>query len=278
MSELVYSQEAESILNLFYQADYMVYVEGEDDICFWEVVLNKTSSLKFEIQDVGGCDLLLPYIEKVKNEESNCIVACDSDLIKFRPEYQDVKGVIRTYGYSIENSFVTPKTVLRVIKLLGKINAREMPNVDYEQWLNNFNQKFFRLICLDIYNFLNNKGVSVVGDNASRFMISKNSYEICELKIEDFIQSLPQDFIELDPNTISSLIQPEKPSIDFWIRGHFLFSAAQRYISGLLKSMGKKVSLSTESLYSNLISSFEIQFNENHEQYSHYKNQMDFLL
>ncbi len=36
MDEFHYSSEAENILNRFYQAEIMVYVEGDDDICFWE--------------------------------------------------------------------------------------------------------------------------------------------------------------------------------------------------------------------------------------------------
>ena len=277
MSELPYSQEAENVLNLFYQADYMVYVEGEDDICFWEIVLNQTTDLKFEIQDVGGCEYLPPYIERVLSRESNILVACDSDLVKFGVGYQDVAGVIRTYGYSIENTFITSKTVLRAIKTLGKMSAKDVSKVNYDGWLRDFNQKVKSLICLDIYNFINQKGISIVGDNADRFMVSQKSYEICEEKIASFIQNLPLEFRSLNLEEVEDLIQPNLPSIDLWLRGHFFFSATLRYVSALLKSLGKKVSVSNESLYSNLMNSFETHFTETHEHYNHYKEQVELI-
>lgn len=277
MSDLTYSQEAEDVLNLFYQADYMVYVEGDDDICFWEVVLSKTSNLKFEIQEVGGCEELIPYIDMVKNNEANIIVACDSDLKFFGNEPINIKNIIRTYGYSIENTFVTEKTILRAIKTLGKISARDISNVDYMAWLVDFNHKVLRLICLDVYNFINGNGISIVGDNADRFMKSKTSCELCEVKINDFINSLPQDFIDFETENINALIQQDMAPLQFWIRGHFFYSASFRYLSTYLKSIGKKASVSNESLYSNLMNSFETLFNENHEHYAHYKNQVDLV-
>ncbi|RLM02058.1 hypothetical protein BIY27_26050 [Gibbsiella quercinecans] len=83
MADLSYSNEAFNVLNLFYQKDYMVYVEGRDDVCFWEMIFNKTSNIKVEIQDVGVCEELIPYIEKIYNGEIEAIVACDMDLKYF---------------------------------------------------------------------------------------------------------------------------------------------------------------------------------------------------
>ncbi|HCX7732599.1 TPA: hypothetical protein OZ640_004640, partial [Escherichia coli] len=36
-----WSNEAENVISLFYDADIMVYVEGEDDIAFWEIIFKK---------------------------------------------------------------------------------------------------------------------------------------------------------------------------------------------------------------------------------------------
>lgn len=277
MSDFAYSQEAENILNIFYQVDYMVYVEGEDDICFWEIVLNNTSNLKFEIQDVGGCDELQPYIERIKRNETNIIVACDSDLRYFSGDNGEHSNIIKTYGYSIENTFVTEKTLLRAIKTLGKISARDIPGINCAAWLEDFNHKIKKLICLDIHNFQSDRGISVVGDNSDRFMKSKNSSELCQNKIDDFINSLPQDFRDVNTENICNLIHPEMSSINYWVRGHFLFSASLRYVIIYLRSIGKKVSVSNDSFYSNLMNSFESIFNDSHEQYDHYKRQVDII-
>ncbi len=41
-----WSDEAENVISMFYDADIMVYVEGEDDIGFWEIVFKKKWSTK----------------------------------------------------------------------------------------------------------------------------------------------------------------------------------------------------------------------------------------
>ncbi|EFH8005158.1 DUF4435 domain-containing protein, partial [Escherichia coli] len=75
-----WSNEAENVISLFYDADIMVYVEGEDDIAFWEIIFKKNGRFNVEVQDVGGCEALQPYIEKITSGEINAIVARDSDL------------------------------------------------------------------------------------------------------------------------------------------------------------------------------------------------------
>ncbi|MDM9086694.1 DUF4435 domain-containing protein [Klebsiella pneumoniae] len=70
-----WSNEAENVISLFYDADIMVYVEGEDDIAFWEIIFKKNGRFNVEVQDVGGCEALQPYIEKNnlrRNKRHSC--------------------------------------------------------------------------------------------------------------------------------------------------------------------------------------------------------------
>ncbi|CNH75968.1 DUF4435 domain-containing protein [Yersinia enterocolitica] len=275
MADLVYSDEAENVLNFFYQTDYMVYVEGPDDIPFWEAIFKKFPSITVEIQDVGGCNELIPYIERITSNKISALVACDSDLKIFGNDFLYSPKIIRTYGYSIENSFINEKSLARVLKSLGRISARDMQNVNIHEWISNFNEKVSRLIYLDIYNYVNSKGVSVVGDNAERFMKSKSSFEVCDIKLDQFINSLPLDFIELDIEMMKQIVLEKEVPLSFWLRGHFLFSAAQKFVSCYLQNIGKKISLSNDAFYSNLIIAFESLFNDTHEQYDFYKNQIE---
>ncbi|EFH7276721.1 DUF4435 domain-containing protein, partial [Escherichia coli] len=134
MDDFHYSSEAENVLSLFYQAEVMVYVEGDDDICFWETIFNKSSSLKVEVQDVGGCEELKKFITRLLEEDLQVIVACDSDLTCFKEQQMSDSRIIRTPGYSIENTFICLDGVYKAIKTLGKIPKKIMDTIDLEAW------------------------------------------------------------------------------------------------------------------------------------------------
>ncbi|MBF4307409.1 DUF4435 domain-containing protein, partial [Vibrio anguillarum] len=132
-------EEANNIVHLFYGADVMVYVEGEDDVPFWEVIFNCLVEYRVEIQEVGGSKELAKYIDELELGKLQGIIACDSD-------FEILKGslcnpnIIRTYGYAIENSLICPSTILKVIKSVGKIPTKNMPIKELEIWLNCFIQ------------------------------------------------------------------------------------------------------------------------------------------
>ncbi|EGA69569.1 hypothetical protein VISI1226_13643, partial [Vibrio sinaloensis DSM 21326] len=50
-----------------------------------------------EVQEVGGCTALEPYIQRIRNGEmTRAIVACDTDLTSFvTPQVQEHCNIIR---------------------------------------------------------------------------------------------------------------------------------------------------------------------------------------
>lgn len=274
MDEFHYSSEAENILNRFYQAEIMVYVEGDDDICFWETIFSKTSSYKVEIQEVGGCEELKKFINRLLEEDLQVLVACDSDLTIFKEQQITDARVIKTTGYSIENSYICLDGVYKAIKTLGKIPKKVMDTIDLESWNDDFYNKVEPLIKYDIYNFMNEKGIAVIGDNADRFMKSKKSNVICPEKIANFIVQLNEKFEGVDLSEVENLIEEKEINIRSWLRGHFLFSAIHRLISTIAVKNGKSISLSYEALYSNLINTFESKFTINHPEFNYYKDKI----
>lgn len=276
MSDITYSEEAEDVLNLFFQVDYMLYVEGPDDVCFWEIIFQKTSDITVQVQDVGGCNELKPYIERVVNNELHAIVACDSDLTRFQGEMQSHPNVIRTYGYSIENTFVNDKTIQRVIKNLGRFSAREISSYNYREWFENIYIKSQPLILLDIYNYINSLGMSVVGDNAERFMKSRNSSELCDNKIRSYIQSLCETINDYDEIEFRrELLGNHDTNIELWLRGHFLLSAIFKSVMCFLARMDRKVSFSSDAFYTSLMTAFETTFNNTQPEFQYYSDQIN---
>jgi len=270
MDELNHSLEAEDILNLFYQSDYIVYVEGQDDICFWEKILKETTDLKFEVQDVGGSTQLLNYMNAIIENDLKVIVACDSDLTFFDGEQKVHSRILRTYGYAIENTYISHSSIKLIIKSIAKLKAQQADFLPVAEWLDDLANKTRELIQLDIFNQINKCGISVVGDNATRFMKNANSCVLCEEKIGVFIDQIKASLPGYNSEETASQIASRGLSHISWLRGHFLFSAVAKFISTQASRFGKKPSISNESLYSNFMSLFENDFNGMHREYEYY--------
>ncbi len=106
MASLEHSVEAKNVTNKFYQVDKMIYVEGQDDIIFWDIILKEFAQFTFKIEKAGGKEELEKYIEEIKSGVASYFVARDSDYDEILG-FDEVKGVIRTYGHSIENTIGT---------------------------------------------------------------------------------------------------------------------------------------------------------------------------
>ncbi|MGD8107805.1 DUF4435 domain-containing protein [Pantoea sp. FN0302] len=270
MDELNHSLEAENILNLFYQSDYIVYVEGPDDICFWEKVLKETTDLTFEVQDVGGSTRLFSYMDSIINDDLKVIVACDSDLTLFDSNQKKHPRILRTYGYAIENTYIDQASIKLIIKNIAKLKSQQAESLKIMEWLTDIDQKTRKLVQLDIFNQKHRCGISVVGDNATRFMKNSASCYLCEEKIESFINQIKPNLVGYDDAAIENEINSHGLKHFLWLRGHFFFSAAAKLISIQAARFGKKPSISTESLYSNFITIFESKFNATHREYEYY--------
>lgn len=270
MSSLFYSDEAENVLDLFYTVDTLVYVEGPDDIPFWEQMFEKITNLKVEIYDVGGSKALEPYIRKIDNGTLNAIVACDSDLTFFSEDNVEHRNIIRTFGYSIENTFICDKSLSKTLRTIGKVSADKIPIENVESWLSGFYLGIEKLVKLDIYNCKEGLGQSVMVDNATRFMVSKTSSDICKTKIDTYTDNIIPNLPEYDESIIDTEIANKGLDLRYLVRGHFLFSAIARYILCFTKSLGIKTSISKQSLYPVLILSFFSMFDKQHPEYDYY--------
>lgn len=271
--ECVYSLEAESVINHFYNADSIVYVEGKDDIPFWELMFKKFSMLDVEIQDVGSCTALRPYMEKISNGTLNAIVACDNDLSCFEADRIEHQNIIRTYGYSIENTLINSHNLLRVIKVIARIPTQKLPKNETDKWLEEFHAMTQNLVRMEVYNKINNLGVSITGDNSTRFMTSKTSCVLCPTKIIKYEQETTKNLHEFTPQHIDELLVLKGQTTRRLTNGHFLFSGAARFLTATAKNNDLKASLSYDSIYSTLILSLENTFSQNlntHE-YTHYE-------
>lgn len=84
-NQLVHSAAAINVTHQFYDKRFMLYVEGDDDIVFWDEHFKKyMPSTFYEIEQVHGKENLTRYIEGIKDGTlQNVVVACDSDFTLF---------------------------------------------------------------------------------------------------------------------------------------------------------------------------------------------------
>ena len=248
MNNLEYSQEALEVKGLFYNKEITVYVEGKDDPLFWDNLFN-IAEVEAHIEDVGGSLELEKYITKIINSNAKFYVATDNDHNDFLEDIVTHPQVIRTYGYSIENSMY--HSYSEIENTISKFCRKKVDiSVDYNKWLEDFSTSLRDLIILDIANHKFQKGISIFGDNCFKFLKGQKSFEICDLKTEKFIESVKPNFSKEEIETVENLINQTEKDLWFHIKGHFITHAIINLIKKLVrKNSGQTISLTTDYLY-----------------------------
>lgn len=271
MAELSYANDARNILNKFYGVDTIVYVEGTDDVPFWEYIFEEFADYSVEIYDVGGVGEVKKYITKIEAGEIQALVACDADFSHIS-EFSKHQNVLRSYGYSIENSMICQKTLKKVIRSIGRISMKSIDDNNISDWFKTLAHSTKDLVIQDIANHIMDEGKLVVGDNCTRFMKSPKSAEICTRKIEQYLADIDLNMSKtLENEIIKSIADSGRTEADF-MRGHFLFSASLKYVVSEINKIGKKVPISNDSFFGALFIAFESVFNNTHNHYNYYQN------
>ncbi len=277
MDSLEYSDQAKNVLNRFYNVEIMLYVEGDEDVPFWEFMFSRFSEHKVKVQKVGGKNNFKSYIDDVFSGKINAIIAMDSDLSCFVDEMQH-PNIIKTYGYSVENTLIYKETIQSVIRSIGKLSRKEIPVEDCGSWLEKVGELSCPLLMCAIKNEKESCGLSVFGDNAFRFLKGKKTPELCTNKISAHIDGLGLSFSEEEVLIIKEELQTKVDSPTDLVNGHFLFSALLSFVSNTIRKIRSKVSISNESLYGALVLAFESTFNEGHPHYSHYQSSVSSIV
>jgi len=276
MADWGYSNDAENILNQFYSVDKVVYVEGDDDVIFWEFLFEKFTNLRVKVEEVGGKEELKKYAGRLISHELDFVVAMDSD-------YEYLEGgdsncnILRTFGYSIENTLVSEETIYLLIRMFTNKPKRKINRQFISEWISELPEHVVGLLLYDVINYQNNLSISVIPNAADRFMKSKDSCFLCEHKVRVFIERLENKFAVVEEKKIRACMDTLNDShlsaLDI-IRGHFLFSMATKCIKYCMKKLDKDGPVSNDVFFSSFMQVFQSSFNEEHPHYLYYKNQL----
>jgi len=270
MQALEYSDEAINALDAFLECDYILFVEGDDDVLFWSTVFCKCSDLSIDIRPVGGVNELKPYVDKVKAGELDCLVAKDADYTKHENCFLPHPRVLYTYGYSIENTLYKPELISSVIGLWSKRNVDCLREVN--DWLMRFATATKPLFYLDYINYINNLELDTGAGHCQQFMQGRYSEEVDEIKLNEHVGLLRET------HGISYVADELTPVIDIPVpllmRGHFLQSAVLRFVNRKVKEFGRKANVSADALYAHAIHHLQNAFCWEDEEGVYYSKQV----
>ncbi len=262
-----YSSDALNALTEFYDRKPLFFVEGDDDILFWSVVVKAFSDLNLEFQPVYSSTALDKRIEQILGNQIQAFAGRDSDYLKFNGEIPDDPRILTTAGHSIENCLFKAATIFHIVKSWCKNLNTSLD--ECVQWLEKFSASFKTLLVLELANFLHAGGTTVMGENCSKFMKSNSSSSACENRISEKVKLVSSQIkvrsikgaLKLCPNDVEGVLMA--------IRGHFLESAVQKFIAEKIKLSTQKSAFSYDALYSNAILLFESQIHA-HPSHGHY--------
>lgn len=275
MAALEYSDAALNVRAAFFGASKMLYVEGEDDVIFWEAVLRTFGKSGFKVEAVGGIEELKKKIGKIEARQIDSAAAKDSDFSRLEPTAKAVANVIVTYAHSIENTLITPSSLYELAKIYGRIPDGVISEADFDVWLSDLELSFEDLVFYDAANQINELGVSVLSDNCTRFMLNQQSCAPSAQKISAAVlqhsqnAALHQGMLDLKVLFAGS----GSRAVDF-MRGHFLASAAMKKVNRLLSGNGASKAVNNDSFTSSLMMGFGNVFNSRHPHYEHYSTQV----
>lgn len=246
MSSLEYSQEAEEAKGLFYNKEFTVYVEGDDDVMFWSHLFD-LAEIDAHIEEVGGNEEIEKKIKEILDNNASFIVACDSDHSEFMGPLTHNR-VIKTYGYSIENSMYSSLNLQKAIRNLGKkpVNLKD----EIEKWAESFSNNLYDLLVYDIANHKYDKGVQVFGNNCHRFLKSGTSREVCNTQVSRYLIGIKSHFTDKEIDEVKEQLSKSKKEIWFHLKGHFITNGIINLIQHYVKEIsGTKCNISHDSLY-----------------------------
>jgi hypothetical protein len=266
--DLEYSADALNAKNAFYRAKTMIYVEGDDDVIFWEEVFSHIPDFAFEIESVGGSPELDKHIKNIEAGSLDAIAARDADFLRLTNRLPTSPRVVYTHGYAIENSLYTADVLHYMARSWCK--SPSVTQAHCAHWLHDLASSFAPLIALDIANAVSNSGVAVLPDNCTRFMTGQTTGKVCPKKIArhatETMPRLPKKAVAAGNTVVAaSATAPLE-----YLRGHLLASAVLKFLLQTATTMGKKINISMDALYAAAIANFSRSLTGTHPHKAYY--------
>jgi hypothetical protein len=225
----------------------MVFVEGIDDVMFWDHLF-KLAEVPAEVEEVGGSEEILKKVKEIIDNNALYVVACDSDHTEFIEPIAHNR-IVTTYGYSIENSMYSSENIQYVIRNLAKKPVEIKDEI--EKWAKSFSNDLYDLLVYDIANHKYDKGVEVFGSSCHRFLKNNGvSREVCSIQVSDYLKEIKAHFTDAEIDVVKRQLAMSNKEIWFHLKGHFVTLGIRNLIMHHVNRIsGVKRKLPNDSLY-----------------------------
>ena len=249
---LEFSIAAQNIVPKFLGKLAIVYVEGSDDILFWEQYF---SSKMFEIRDVNGCKNLRDYEDDIRNHGLKCVVAKDADYAPYM-KVESHPLIVTTLSHSIECMMYCPHNINACLKRFAR--TLEDHTEDIQKYYDEFCCATKDLLVYDIANNVFSIGCSVCGNSCKPILKSDQSVVVSKDKMQQFINKISSLFPEDLIKKAESLIANDDRNLRQIMKGHFQTDFVLNLIRKLASQInqGRKPSISGDALYAQLVTCF----------------------
>ena len=261
-----WSASAHNVIHKFYDADITVFVEGKDDINFWQHKFEQlVSGIKVHIEAVhgddsisGGCKLLAEKMRIIIEENGRFLVAADKDYNVVIDSMPNNPLILKTYGYSIENSLLCPKIVNRALcKKLHDFSIDE--TVELSTAISSICESLKCILVYDIANELFHKGKKVLSENPFQYIVNNGKgIRLKAERIDAKIKEIAPSFSDQEMYLVTTKLEASPLDIRYVVRGHFLLRVIYNVFFSLLKKHGYTHSLSMYDFYDAIVDECQI--------------------
>jgi hypothetical protein len=239
-----YSSSALSTIHKFFGVENVIYVEGEDDIPFWDCVLKGCGfSKKTKILSSGGSSNLSDYIEDIVDSGSSIIVALDRDLSIYLGQQYHHNQIIYSYSYSIENSLFQPELISDIINMLYKDQENYMLSI--KLWMYEIEKKLYEMIVYNAANHLFGRGVRVFHEDVIMITDKNNRFKIDDSLLEKKLAIIRNNFSIEEYRYAEYYVKNCCFSLWNQIKGHYLesivLSLMNEYFAELLNKKSCRI-------------------------------------
>jgi len=262
-----WSASAHNVIHEFYNADITVFVEGKDDINFWQHKFEQlTSGIKFHIEAVhgdvsrdGGCKLLAEKMRIIIEENGKFLVASDKDYNVVIDSMPKNPLILKTYGYSIENSLLCPKIINRALcKKLHDFSIDE--TVEISTAIYGICESLKCILVYDIANEHFHKGKNVLSENPFQYISDNgNGTKLKVEKINAKTKEIAPFFSDEEILLVTTKLVASPLDIRYIVRGHFLLRVIYNVFFSLLKKYGYAHKLSISDFYDAIVDECQIK-------------------
>jgi hypothetical protein len=254
MADLVYSTGALRALPSFHRQRRVIYVEGPDDVPFWQGVLGAAGLQSFVVKTAGGASAIDAYIHDIVAHDVPICAARDCDYLWAIGTMSYHPRVLYTLGYSVENSIYSPKNIARLVGVLTRDGRRREASV--RSWLSHECGVIRLLTALDVAARADGAVVGTLSNNCCALLAAKApkfSLSAIVSAVDNGRTNLTLGALATARDYLARWCRP------LWMvpRGHFLTHLVYAYVRhSVLQVTGKAPKLSIEAMTAALMGTF----------------------